>query len=87
MRRKDSNALRPLPVSALMGAPPSAMGMGGSGSRSRSNSVRSTRIGTGMGTVQLPPLEPVAPLTMSLRSSPEDEQEQEERERERERRR
>ncbi|EIW54531.1 uncharacterized protein TRAVEDRAFT_23569 [Trametes versicolor FP-101664 SS1] len=90
VRRKDSNALRPLPVSALMGAPPSAMGMSGSGSRSRSNSVRSTRIGTGVGTVQLPPLEPVTPLTMSLRSSPEDEQEREERERrerERERRR
>ncbi|KAI0365558.1 hypothetical protein BV20DRAFT_725662 [Pilatotrama ljubarskyi] len=69
VRRKDSPALRPIPVSALAG-----MSLGPSGSRSRSNSVRSTNTSVGTGPVQLPPIDPVTPLTMSLRSSPEDEE-------------
>ncbi|KAI0645306.1 hypothetical protein C8Q79DRAFT_1011385 [Trametes meyenii] len=73
VRKKDSTALRPIPVSALMHSP-------SNGHRSRSNSVRSTRmVGAGAGPAQLPPLDPVTPLTMSSRASPEDEEVQEER--------
>ncbi|KAI0665681.1 hypothetical protein C8Q78DRAFT_1063547 [Trametes maxima] len=73
VRKKDSTALRPIPVSALMHSP-------SSGNRSRSNSVRSTRmVGAGGGPAQLPPLNPVTPLTMSLRGSPDDDEAQEER--------
>ncbi|OSC99801.1 hypothetical protein PYCCODRAFT_1479622 [Trametes coccinea BRFM310] len=73
VRRKDSPALRPLPVSALIGGPGGSgvagMSLGGAGSRSRSNSVRSTRTGP---PVQLPPLDPVTPLTLSLKGSSEE---------------
>lgn len=43
-------------------------------SRSRSNSVRSVRTLPG----QLPPIDPVTPITLSLRGSPEDEEQDEE---------
>ncbi|KAI0827858.1 hypothetical protein BC628DRAFT_1338005 [Trametes gibbosa] len=76
VRRKDSTALRPIPVSALMGPPSAgmaAMSLGqGGGSRSRSNSVRSTRMGTSA--MQLPPLDPATPLTLSTRSPSEEEE-------------
>ncbi|KAI9064565.1 hypothetical protein FKP32DRAFT_1611151 [Trametes sanguinea] len=73
VRRKDSPALRPLPVSAIVGVPGSSGVAGMSlGSRSRSNSVRSTRTGMPPPSVQLPPLDPVTPLTWSLKSSSEE---------------
>ncbi|KAH9856045.1 hypothetical protein C2E23DRAFT_563976 [Lenzites betulinus] len=83
VRRKDSTALRPLPVSALMGPPSAGMaalslaqgGGGVGGSRSRSNSVRSSRTGTSA--VQLPPMDLGTPLNMSLRSSPEEDEREE----------
>ncbi|KAI0332927.1 hypothetical protein GY45DRAFT_365141 [Cubamyces sp. BRFM 1775] len=81
VRRKDSPALRPIPVSALMGGPSSAgmAGMSLGGSRSRSNSVRSSR--HGHGPAQLPPVDTVTPLTMSLKGSSEEADEGEERRR------
>ncbi|KAI0759976.1 hypothetical protein BD413DRAFT_607385 [Trametes elegans] len=87
VRRKDSPALRPIPVSALMHphssgssagssplSPPSAgvAGLSLSGGRSRSNSVRSTRTLPVQGQGMIPPLEPVAPLTIS---TPEEDEE------------
>ncbi|KAI8974007.1 hypothetical protein BD414DRAFT_539926 [Trametes punicea] len=76
VKRKDSLALRPIPVSALLGSAPgtgiAGMSLGVTGDRSRSNSVRSTRTGA----VQIPPLEPVTPLTLSLKSSSEEGEEQ-----------
>ncbi|KAI0629075.1 hypothetical protein C8Q77DRAFT_1281004 [Trametes polyzona] len=82
VRRKDSAALRPLPVSALMSPGPGVgVGVGVGGSRSRSNSVRSTRAGSVSGMVQLPPLDPITPLTLSLQGSSEEEQEEERRRR------
>ncbi|KAI0654010.1 hypothetical protein C8Q70DRAFT_550773 [Cubamyces menziesii] len=83
VRRKDSPALRPIPVSALMGGPSSAgmAGMSLSGSRSRSNSVRSTRTGHGHASAHLPPVDSVTPLTMSWKGSSEEDEEGEERRR------
>ncbi|KAH9889535.1 hypothetical protein C8Q73DRAFT_793733 [Cubamyces lactineus] len=79
VKRKDSPALRPIPVSALMGGPSSASmgGMSLGGSRSRSNSVRSTRTGHGYGSAQLPPVDTVTPLTMSWKGSAEEDDESE----------
>ncbi|OBZ69617.1 hypothetical protein A0H81_10523 [Grifola frondosa] len=72
VKRKDSLALRPLPLSSFLHSPPHSPPSGPT-ARSRSNSVRTERSLP----VYIPPLDPIPPLNFEHKYSPEDPEQKE----------